>query len=211
MSGLFQSVTYDKLFDLIGNRLPPPLGLAGTDVNYLDLSRFVKKVLLCMPADQKRCDDLSKPGKNYLGRVLFPASTVPSDIRVINEQWNPAEIKNQQGQKNRGFTFRQVIIAVHKRFLFDFELEDELAFEAARVVHKARLNDLTLYLSRLTLYRSDPVDVPFKSMLLMQRISPLTYRDHFMRIMKHEVHILRLKVHVFGFKPFDAFIVNTLR
>jgi hypothetical protein len=103
----FDKIDYNKLADLLGTHLPPPLGLAGTDMNYLELSRFMKRVLLCMPCDQKRCDDLD-PTKN---RVLFAPETIPSDVRNISETWNPSKLR---------FTFRQVIflfnIFLHKSY-----------------------------------------------------------------------------------------------
>lgn len=81
-AGLFDRVKYDKLPSLIGRHLPPPLGLAGTDVKYLELSRFIKKILLSMPADAKRCNDLDVSGK--FTRFLFAPSKIPSDIRYID-------------------------------------------------------------------------------------------------------------------------------
>jgi Ion transport protein len=78
-AGLFDKVKYEKLTSLLGKHLPPPLGLAGTNPKYLELSRFVKKVLLCMPADAKRCNDDDKTGR--LSRVMYPPEKVPSDIR----------------------------------------------------------------------------------------------------------------------------------
>jgi Ion transport protein len=78
-AGLFQNVKYEKLASLLGNHIPPPLGLAGTDPRYLELTRFVKKVLMCMPADSKRCLDGDKTGK--LTRTMFKPENIPGDIR----------------------------------------------------------------------------------------------------------------------------------
>ena len=83
-AGLFDKVKYDKLPSLIGKHLPPPLGLAGTNPKYLELSRFMKKILLCMPAETFRCDDLDVSGKNT--RFLFAPSNLPDDIRSV-ELW----------------------------------------------------------------------------------------------------------------------------
>lgn len=82
MASLHDKVKYDKLALFISEHLPPPLGLAGTNPKYLELSRFVKKLLLCMPADVKRCNDLVKSVK--CTRVLYPPETVPSDIRYVS-------------------------------------------------------------------------------------------------------------------------------
>jgi hypothetical protein len=71
------TISYKKLHKLLKKELPPPLGLAGCDVNHLELSRFVKKILLCMPMDCTRFDD-SDEDKS---RIMFPAENLPPDIR----------------------------------------------------------------------------------------------------------------------------------
>ena len=90
-------------------------------------------------------------------------------------------------------------------------LADEAATNAARAIHRSRLDDIVIFLSRLTLSRYEQHQIPFKAMLLMQRMKPETYRSFFCSIIKAQLHKLRLKIHVFGFSPFDAFIVATLR
>ena len=104
-----------------------------------------------------------------------------------------------------------MLVAVHKRALFDMVLTDEAATNAARAIHKERLDDIVVFLGRLTLSRYESLHVPFKAMLLMQRIRPDAYRTIFCSAIRAQLHTLRLKIHVFGFTPFDAFIVTTLR
>ena len=47
-------------------------------------------------------------------------------------------------------------------------------------------------------------------MLLLQRLRPQIYRNVFIKIMKTQLASLRLKIQVFGFTAFDAFVVNAL-
>ena len=55
--GLLGRISYPQLTHFLGSTLPPPLGMGGLAPNYLVLSRFIKKILLNMPCDAKRCDD----------------------------------------------------------------------------------------------------------------------------------------------------------
>ena len=47
-------------------------------------------------------------------------------------------------------------------------------------------------------------------MLLLQRLRPQIYRNVFLKIMRTQLASLRLKIQVFGFTAFDAFVVNAL-
>ena len=90
-------------------------------------------------------------------------------------------------------------------------LADEAANSAARVVHQSRLDNVVVFLGRLTLTRYESHHLPFKAMLLMQRLRPDMYKNYFLSILRAQLHTLRLKIHVFGFSAFDAFITSTLR
>ena len=123
-------------------------------------------------------------------------------IRCIDDDWDPTKER---------FSFRQVIVAVHKRALFDTMLTDEVESKAARLTHQSRLDDMVIYLSRLTLARFELQALPFKALTLMQRLRPDMYKNHFVSIIRAQLHTLRLKIHVFGFAAFDAFVLTTLR
>ena len=74
---------YKDFTYFLGEILPPPLGCAGQHLTHMELSRFVKKVLLCMPCDAARCNDTSdnKIVRESTSRHMFPADLLPNDIR----------------------------------------------------------------------------------------------------------------------------------
>ena len=90
-------------------------------------------------------------------------------------------------------------------------LTDEVQSKASRLTHQSRLDDMVIYLSRLTLARFELQSLPFKALTLMQRLRPDKYKHHFISIIRAQLHTLRLKIHVFGFSALDAFVLTTLR
>jgi hypothetical protein len=80
--------------------LPPPLGLGSAIIPYLDQSRFVKRIMVCMPMDVKEFNDYN-PKKR---RELFKDDDIPADIR----DWNEGITSNFR------FSFTQIILALHK-------------------------------------------------------------------------------------------------
>lgn len=200
-------ITFDEFLELL-QLLPYPLGVKGKNLNFLDVTRYAKRVLLCVPRDVSHFDD-SNPQKS---RQLYPYDSLPQDIRDLPEH----DTEDMPGYSTMTFSFRQLIIATHKCAIINQLLPDEMVFQASRVLHKERCANLRLILARLIISRSvisgiDDYKMSSRSLLMLQRLDKKLYRQTFLKIMTDALVSLRKRTLSCGFKGIDSLFISILR
>ena len=129
VNGSNTSMDISKLFDFICT-LKYPLGTKSN--KFVLVERFLKRVLLCMPADSEHLDDSdNKIAEETLnaGKVLPPKLKARS---IYTEEYLNIHMWNLEDK----FTFRQVLLATHRNFIEPPKLSDDRDFEESRA--KAR-------------------------------------------------------------------------
>eukprot|EP01035_Chromulina_nebulosa_P019129 gene19129-24965_t len=196
-------INFPTMLDFLRD-LHAPLGFKGhADRTYLHSIRFAKKLLLCMPADVPYFDD-SDPGAS---RQIFTLKDLSSDD----------DVRKLEGE-GHSFSFRQMIIAVHKRAMLGTELADEEEFELKRLIHKERLSLLRLRLGRLFNSKADQLfklkgdthSIAFLNQLMIQRLDPKLYRQLYVKIITNSLIGLKKRIQSYGFNGFDGFMINML-
>jgi WD40 repeat protein len=173
--------------------LPPPLG-CGKHSDFLSTVRFAKKVMLCMPTINE--DD---------NENLFEEEDLPNDVR---------DMKLVDPKKSL-FTFRQVLVAVHKKCMLGCQLSDEDAYLAGRFLHQSRLSLMKLRIGRLVLSKHERSKVDFaknaeRNLLILQRLDQKKFRELFIHIMNRYLSGVKKSIQSFGFRGFDSFLILCL-
>ena len=233
-----KKINYDRFLDFLV-KLPAPLGLNGSKVCYLDLSRFAKRVLVCMPNDVSKLKDSKNDRQLFTEASLFidskshrldERSKIIKKTRrkqivqadgSIEETVIDEDIK-VPGTEDLKFSFRQVNIAVHKAYILKQQLSDDFAFNMNRIVHQNRVREFRLQMIRLlslakcdsNLFNSQAqkgMIAAVTNMSLLQRIDKLSYRTKYFSIMENTLNTLKRRVFAFGFAGIDFFNLSIMR
>jgi WD40 repeat protein len=221
-------ISLKSLMDLL-NALPAPLGIRGQTQSYIDQSNVCRNVLLCMPVD--------KPKEGHQDVPLFDEAFLPMDLGMVftaledgssdnlkktlvqmagsaNQTYVVEAVDSMFKNLQHGFSFTQVLIAVHKRVVLYRRTNSEM--DDARKLAGQRLRELRHRVARAVV-ANKPIPrgvssaAGYYQLQLLQRMDQELYRRNFIEIMGKGINSIAYRTNAFQISQFDLFFMNKLR
>jgi hypothetical protein len=216
-------LSYSALVKLIAD-LPPPLGMKGKHICYVDLAHFARAVISCLPPDERGDMDVDR------SKQLFPQGSLPEDLRIFDDEYqkhNKSGIDSKLKEYHydmtlvelfrKGFTFTQVIIGVHRRVVQNVSVGDGDNFYTRRQA-KQHVAIMRLRLGHIITRRLDkqaPDNMPhvpgYTISLQLQKSDTKLHRKLFMEIAENIIKSTSLKIKFFGFSGQEGFYLSKIR